>query len=49
MKGVQEPSRDSGGNSRLGSSLGCDPYCGNENIGCLESLEVSGICWAGSV
>ena len=36
VKGVQEPSRDSGGSGRLGSSLGNDPYCGNESTECQE-------------
>ena len=49
VKGVQEPSRDSGGNGRLGNSLSSDLYCGNENTGCLGSPEVSGIHWEGSV
>ena len=49
MKGVQEPSHDSGGSGRLGNSLGSDLYCGNENTGYLGLLEVSGIHWVGSV
>ena len=45
VKGVQEPSHDSGGNGRLGNSLGSDLYCGNENTGCPGLREVSGTRW----
>ena len=48
MKGVQEPSRDSGGSSRLGNSLGSDLYCGNENTGYQGLPEVLGTRWVGS-
>ena len=40
VKGVQEPSRGNGGSGRTGNSLCSDPYCGNENTGCLGSLVV---------
>ena len=48
VKGVQEPSRDSGGNGRLGNSLSSDLYCGNENTGYRGSLGVLGIRWVES-
>ena len=33
VKGVQEPSCDSGGIGRMGNSLGSDLYCGKESTG----------------
>ena len=33
VKGVQGPSRDSGGIDRMGNSLGNDLYCGKESTG----------------
>ena len=47
VKGVQEPSCDSGGSGRMGNSLGSDPYCGNENIGSQEWQVASGKGWVG--
>ena len=49
VKGVQEPSCDSGDSGRPGSSLSSDLYCGNENTGCLGLQEVSGTHWVGFV
>ena len=40
VKGVQEPSRDSGGIGRMGNSLGSDLYCGKESTGWLVWREV---------
>ena len=41
VKGVQEPSCGNGGSGMMGSSLGSDLYCGNENTGCRGSPVVS--------
>ena len=43
VRGVQEPSRDSGGTGRTGNSLGSDLYCGKESTGCAVWQGASGI------
>ena len=43
VKGVQEPSRDSGGIGRMGNSFSSDLYCGKENTASLVWQGVSGI------
>ena len=45
VKGVQEPSRDSGGSGRMVNSLSSDPYCGNKNTGSQGWQAVSGKDW----
>ena len=44
VKGVQGPSHGNGDSGRMGNSLGSDPYCGNENTGCLGLQVVSKRC-----
>ena len=48
VKGVQEPSCDSGDTGKTGNSLSSDLYCGKESTGRLEWQEVLGISWVRS-